>query len=337
MPLPRVVPGSYPYHPLTDAQSRPYTANSSVPRSGGSQPPPPIPRKVPSSNHLNTPESHESRPVNHVRSVSQPAELPRATTPTPSPPVLATPVSPSPRTPPVVSESRTEPSPWTCDACMDEIPTSKPRIHCLECPDYDLCNTCYRNDRTSKTHQSNHRIRRVLRTHVLPVDDMEFASGPSDPNWTMEENYRWLHLGERNSHARFLATNIKPGHYSVSIILCSKISPKLTPTLIDQLNDGVLGKLRITVGFPISRKVFVHGEYPEDDLPKKLFTQKTQKQLNLLASEGGNENIMLSAVFHVPGGDQTRSQIGFVLQWSDIISFAHSDSAIVQIALIEAR
>ena len=74
--------------------------------------------------------------------------------------------------------------------------------------------------------------------------------------------------------------------------------------LIHQLNDGVLGKLRITVGFPISRKVFVHGEYPEDDLPKKLFTQNTQKQLSLLASGGSNERIELSAVFHVSGGDQ---------------------------------
>jgi hypothetical protein len=166
---------------------------------------------------------------------------------------------------------------------------------------------------------------------------MEFASGCSDPNWTIQENCRFFHLRERNSHARFLATAVEPGHYSISLILTLKKSPQLTPALIQQLDGGVLGKLRIMVGFPVSRKVFLHGEYPEESLPERLFAQKTQKEITLTASEGGSMKIEMSAVFHVPANDPSRSQTGFVLQWSEMRSFAQSDEAIMQVALTETR
>ena len=342
MPPPSLFPGPY-YHTPAYPQPHPYTANPLILHSGPSQQPPQIPRKVPlsseSGDHL-SPDYRERQPTGHIRSISQPAGCPAPQEPIPThrptpPPAQSTPTRPE--SPVAPQESPPKHTPWICDGCMDEIAISKPRIHCVQCPDYNLCTACYQKDRVSKTHQSNHQVRRVLRTYVVSTSDMEFASSCSDPNWTIQEDYRFFHLRERNSHARFLATAIEPGHYSISLILCLKISPKLTPALIQQLDGGVLGKLRITVGFPVSRKVFLHGEYPEEGLQERLFAQKTQKEIILAASEEGAVKIEMSAVFHVPANDQSRSQIGFVLQWSEMRSFAQSDEAIMQVALIESR
>ncbi|KAK7030208.1 ZZ-type domain-containing protein [Favolaschia claudopus] len=55
----------------------------------------------------------------------------------------------APPTPTVVS--------FQCDACRQPIPTSSSRVHCLTCPDFDLCASCALGERFGAgSHMSSH-------------------------------------------------------------------------------------------------------------------------------------------------------------------------------------
>ncbi|KIY64495.1 hypothetical protein CYLTODRAFT_425166 [Cylindrobasidium torrendii FP15055 ss-10] len=55
------------------------------------------------------------------------------------------------------------PGPILCDVCEHTIPATSPRVHCLVCPNYDLCSECALAGRTNKGHLVRHR------THIYSV------------------------------------------------------------------------------------------------------------------------------------------------------------------------
>ncbi|KAJ6451362.1 hypothetical protein C8R47DRAFT_1030825 [Mycena vitilis] len=55
------------------------------------------------------------------------------------------------------------PTHFFCDVCKTSIELQDPRIHCLDCPDYDLCAKCALSGRHSDTHSVGHRTQ-VLKT-----------------------------------------------------------------------------------------------------------------------------------------------------------------------------
>ncbi|KAF7359658.1 Oleate hydratase [Mycena venus] len=51
------------------------------------------------------------------------------------------------------------PAHFSCDACKTRIGLTDPRIHCLDCADYDLCANCAVGERVAGTHVVAHRTR----------------------------------------------------------------------------------------------------------------------------------------------------------------------------------
>ncbi|KAJ6520716.1 hypothetical protein DFH09DRAFT_1193920 [Mycena vulgaris] len=48
---------------------------------------------------------------------------------------------------------------FSCDGCSRSIASSAPRIHCLDCADYDLCADCAVGEQFTHTHDATHRTR----------------------------------------------------------------------------------------------------------------------------------------------------------------------------------
>ncbi|KAL7272058.1 hypothetical protein RUND412_005150 [Rhizina undulata] len=53
------------------------------------------------------------------------------------------------------------PSNFQCDACQTDI-TYRPRVHCLECRDFDVCSRCYIEKKASRGHQLWHKQQTIL-------------------------------------------------------------------------------------------------------------------------------------------------------------------------------
>lgn len=75
--------------------------------------------------------------------------------PAPSPMPLAsslaqTAATPAPQRPPPALTN------FSCDACMRPITAGFPRVHCLTCPDYDLCANCALGERFGGAHTAAH-------------------------------------------------------------------------------------------------------------------------------------------------------------------------------------
>lgn len=49
----------------------------------------------------------------------------------------------------------------SCDGCSSNV-TERPRVRCLECPDYDLCSRCYHERTCTMSHQLWHRQQTIL-------------------------------------------------------------------------------------------------------------------------------------------------------------------------------
>lgn len=47
---------------------------------------------------------------------------------------------------------------YNCDFCSQNIAADSPRIHCITCPDYDLCANCSLGERFSKGHSLEHDV-----------------------------------------------------------------------------------------------------------------------------------------------------------------------------------
>ncbi|KAJ7488414.1 hypothetical protein FB451DRAFT_736672 [Mycena latifolia] len=48
---------------------------------------------------------------------------------------------------------------FSCDGCECSIPATDPRVHCLDCADYDLCANCAVGERFTGTHGAGHQTR----------------------------------------------------------------------------------------------------------------------------------------------------------------------------------
>lgn len=64
---------------------------------------------------------------------------------------------------------------WMCYVCLKSFSTKTPRIHCLECEDYDLCAICYQQEQFSDPHAIDHRIRSSIATRDIPLSSSTFA------------------------------------------------------------------------------------------------------------------------------------------------------------------
>src|SRR5205085_7553254 len=49
----------------------------------------------------------------------------------------------------------------TCAGCGTEI-TDRPRVHCLQCPEYDLCSLCFTDRKTPAPHELWHKQQTFL-------------------------------------------------------------------------------------------------------------------------------------------------------------------------------
>lgn len=235
---------------------------------------------------------------------------------------------------------------WTCDYCMDGIPADKPRAHCTVCDDYDLCTDCNKKDRTSKTHQTGHKMCLILRTKVIGLDELAFPSEEVNPylppedvssNWAIDEkDIRWDNLRTTEGHDRYLATNVESGYYRPDLILSLKLSQHLNAATKAELGNEGIGKLRITIGFPKSKKVFLHEPFPEGvNLKSQLFNAQASTEVTLLPAHEG--------LFHVDFGttritiDEPKSELGILIQWTSVRGFAKLDDPIAQIAIENLR
>jgi hypothetical protein len=209
-----------------------------------------------------------------------------------------------------------------------------------------LCASCYQNNRTSKTHLTAHKVRRIKSSTVYGPDDFCHPSedvnpyevaGTAGPNWTIDENdIRWNHLCKNESHDRYMVTSVAEGHYAVQVILSLQISEKLTAVLKKSLNEAPLGKLHVVAGFPKSKKDFLHKTYPENTgLKDSLFSASAEKTYDLLPNSG---SIVVDFIENVFTLDSTESnEIGILLQWTEMRSFNHCNDAIAQVCLDQLR
>jgi hypothetical protein len=319
------------------------------------------PIREPSSAHAS-----ESRDGSRSREYEMPANNPDSNPQTPPksnsvPPMERPTITPGPtsgyrtiRSEPIVPtvstavDSSSDRTPWTCDTCMSTIPSEEPRIHCTACDDYDLCASCYRLDRTSKSHISTHRVRKVRRTMIHYATDFCHPSEKVNPdvhgetglpNWTIDEDdTRWNHLRKFNSHDRYLVTNVSPGHYILHFHLGLKVSEKLTADLKRQLEGQNLGELRIVIGFPKDKSDFLHQVYPETkELKDILFEGCDQKELVInpaISSSTTRIDFPETTILHV---DEAGGNIGVLLQWSNMKGFKVCNEALVQISIPELR
>ncbi|KAG5647803.1 hypothetical protein DXG03_007725 [Asterophora parasitica] len=75
---------------------------------------------------------------------------------------------------------------FLCDACSQGIAATNPRIHCLSCPNYDLCANCAIGERFTQTHLASHQTQVFAQSGGVSSAPVlsSFAityTGPSNP------------------------------------------------------------------------------------------------------------------------------------------------------------
>ncbi|KAJ7662616.1 hypothetical protein DFH06DRAFT_1296249 [Mycena polygramma] len=58
--------------------------------------------------------------------------------------------------PPAAQPAPAPVAPFLCDGCEQSIPSTSPRVHCLSCPDHDLCAQCALGERFGREHTGAH-------------------------------------------------------------------------------------------------------------------------------------------------------------------------------------
>jgi len=69
---------------------------------------------------------------------------------------------------------------WGCDACGARL-NGRPRVHCLQCPDYDVCSECFHFNEVAGRHQLSH-MQKTLRPLVYPSPLSPGTSSQRSPN-----------------------------------------------------------------------------------------------------------------------------------------------------------
>jgi len=216
----------------------------------------------------------------------------------------------------------------------------------MVCDDYDLCIDCYKKDRISKTHRADHKMCPIVRTKIITRDELAYPSEEVNPylpsedsksNWAIDEkDMRWDNLRSTNNHDRYLAGNIGPGYYRPGLILRLKLSNHLDASNKAILSKEGMGSLRVTIGFPKSKDIFLHKSFPENEsLKTQLFSSEATQVIKLVP---GNEGLF--RVDMDPSRitiDQMKAELGVLLQWTDMRGFKNLKDPIAQIAIEQIR
>ncbi|KAF3133890.1 hypothetical protein TWF703_006604 [Orbilia oligospora] len=259
------------------------------------------------------------------------------------------------RAPPPPTPKEPEPEPtlpppesphWICDGCRNPIYPFESRIHCLDCPDYDLCGTCHEKGKITKTHKRNHKEELIIKARQITQEQSELvipsevhperSPGRQFVNWTIRDERRVHHLSCHNDHARYLISNLEPGNYRVSFHLELFLVPEFTEAHIKQLGTDALGKLRVGVGYIKSKKTFFRDTFPENkSLVGNLFEYGWYDDFNVNPMSGLTP-VKLKCIFNVEGNED-RDDVGIVFQWSDFRRFERTDKALISFSLVSAR
>jgi hypothetical protein len=305
----------------------------------------PPPRQLPNTGVT---RSQFLRPQSSTYSLNhtQLTETNRNTSPTPSrKPVPST--SNSPSLPSLPAEDVA----YMCDACLNGFDAKTPRFRCTVCDDYDLCPGCYQKDRTSKGHNTKHKVMSISKTHNLKFNDITPAnvipekSPPRTlPNWTVDnEDHRWLHLRNSPAHERYIVHGMSPGAYLVQIVIKFKFSDFVSTATLNQLKKESLGEMKVVAGAPIDTKVFFSEKkngVTNDNLAGELLSSGLHITSQLkLPDEVTNPNQTWQMTFDysaTPIHIGTRSNannayatLAVLLQWSNVRKFATNDNPVL--------
>ncbi|RVD82231.1 uncharacterized protein DFL_006664 [Arthrobotrys flagrans] len=315
---------------LYDAPYTPYKPVSSSPTSPGTRS---NTNSFPSTS--NPAYSSYKPPANKPTSPTTTTQTSRA----PPPPTPKQP-DPEPTLPPPESPH------WICDGCKNPIYPFESRIHCLDCPDYDLCGTCHEKGKITKTHKRNHKEELIIKARQITQEQSELvipsevhperSPGRQFVNWTIRDERRVHHLSCHNDHARYLISNLEPGNYRVSFHLELFLVPEFTEAHIKQLGTDALGKLRVAVGYIKSKKTFFRDTFPENKgLVGNIFDYGWYDDFNVNPMSGMTP-VNLKCIFNVEGNED-RDDVGIVFQWSDFRRFERTDKALISFSLVSAR
>ncbi|KAF3925710.1 hypothetical protein AA313_de0204619 [Arthrobotrys entomopaga] len=235
---------------------------------------------------------------------------------------------------------------WICDACKNPIYPFDSRIHCLDCPDYDLCGNCHAMGKITKTHKRNHKEEFIIKARQITQEQNELiipsevhperSPGRQFVNWVIQDERRVHHLSCHDDHARYLISNLEPGNYRVSFHLDLFLVKEFTESHIKQLGKEPLGKLRVAVGFIKNKKTFFKDIFPEDmSLASRLFDFGYFDDYNV-SPVSGPTPVNLKCILTVDGTEE-RDDVGIMFQWSEFRKFQSSDKALISFALVSAR
>ena len=238
---------------------------------------------------------------------------------------------------------------WSCDGRRPHpIANSSARMHCLDCDDYDLCGPCYEAGECSKDHKADHKAQHIIKSYsfkqssqdLIPPGDgvhPQTRAGKTQPNWSIEGEFRWHHLLGESNHARYLGPTIEPDHYQATFYIQFQFSKSLTQAHYDQLREGGFGSLHLAAGIIKSKQTFFRERFAEDEsLMSNLFSCGVYETYKMDSGAVGKFTIPVD--FHVePATGGQNNVLGLVLQWLDVQSFVGSDEPLVNISLDELR
>lgn len=275
-----------------------------------------------------------------------------------------------PENPASAASSSSDPQNWKteaaiCDVCKNSIQCSQARVQCTQCPDYDLCVTCFKRGRASKDHKTSHKIRHILKTQILWQEDLtppndivnpEWNSARTRRNWTADEagsgaearDVRWLHLHGNQSHARFFTSSIPPGHYAITIAMEVQLSSQLNGASKARLRKDGAGCLRVALGVPNDKKMFFNGRYREEAFNSVTLTEDSFVNKLLSGKEYWWDVINLSVdqptiqiasdvMLNLDSDTQHEFDLGLILQWSGVAAFERLNEAVVKLCVVQIR
>lgn len=192
-------------------------------------------------------------------------ETNRNTSPAAREAVLASPAIGEPNPVPAPEVNLEEVS-FSCDVCLKDYGLKDSRFHCTICEDYDLCQTCYQRESTSKGHNIQHKMTPISESHhftfgdITPANIIAEVSPPRKlANWTIDQlERRWSHLRENPAQERFIIQGVSKGAYLIQLRMQFKFSEFISVATMNSLksNGTSLGELKVIVGSPIDTKVF---------------------------------------------------------------------------------
>lgn len=201
-------------------------------------------------------------------------------------------------------------------------------------------------------------MRHILKTEVLKPDDfvpphddvnpekssdgsMTYITLESDVNQPGSE-VRWHHLHDADSHLRYLTATAQPGHYAAHLTIIPRLSSSLGQVGKDELKKEGLGYLRIGLGTLKNKKQFFRTRYREESFQSVTLAEEDIINRSLedywwtvIKLPGDAQPVYVNAdcVFSV----ENPQELGLIIQWSGIRTFASGNEAVVSINVADIR